>query len=198
MIQLNPIQNYLEGKKLTIQLPDSGKPEIFYADYVHAKSEKDYYWIGYNEQGSLFRLFKSEKGLIGNIHIHSTNSDYLIKSISEQTKMLIKVNELQYSPNGDCSVELVEDYGPIDDSIDEGIEPRSCTPVIRVLFLFTPALVETFSSWEDELPMHESFFIAELNATCSASGLTASDISFVSAGAKVLVGFAEPNSSLKQ
>jgi hypothetical protein len=51
-ISVNPIQNYLDGLTLKLDLPDEGGLLLFTSDYAHSAPNGDYYWTGANADGS--------------------------------------------------------------------------------------------------------------------------------------------------
>lgn len=92
-------------------------------------------------------------------------------------------------PIGDvCGVEVEEDQ--INQEFPPLGDPINCVPPhtdIRVLFLFSPAAFARIPS----LAAFANGIIGELNTSSMASGLSPTEVSFVSAGVFVLPGFIE-------
>ncbi|MFN0177099.1 MAG: zinc-dependent metalloprotease [Saprospiraceae bacterium] len=184
-LQINPIQNYLQVTTLQLELPDGSATLSFIADQVNSLPNGDYYWAGENSDGSTFRIGKYGTELLGNLYVAITGYHYLIQNLSSSKYILVK-NQIGYLGGGECGTPVMPDLES-DDTVGDryGCE----TNTIRILFLFTAAAAASPSGIN---PVTLApVIIAELNGSTLASGLTASDISFVSAGAILLPGFAE-------
>jgi hypothetical protein len=60
-LQINPMENYVQGSNLTIQLPNE-TTTTFTSYYVNSKPNGDYYWAGYSSNGSHFHVAKFQTG----------------------------------------------------------------------------------------------------------------------------------------
>jgi hypothetical protein len=78
VVNINPIQDYLQGNQLTIQKPEGGGSITFTAIHVSSMPNGSYYWTGVNADGSTFRLGKYPTGYLGSLYIASSSSMYSI------------------------------------------------------------------------------------------------------------------------
>ncbi len=72
LVNINPIENYLDGNHLSIQLPGQVAALTFDADYVFAPDIGAYSWYGYHADGSACRIDKLEMGYSGSIYPMNT------------------------------------------------------------------------------------------------------------------------------
>lgn len=179
-IELDTFEKHLNGKQLQVKLPDRLDAISFNADYVSSTDDGTFTWHGYTENGSSCRLTQNYLGTIGVISDAENHFDYSIRQIS-QSKLLCVKHPVSLLQN-ECS-----DNGE-DEVADEITEERNSCPSnnIRVLVLFSPE-----AALQVVPQLMAANFIAELNATCSASGMSQSEISFSLANALILPGFIE-------
>jgi hypothetical protein len=185
VVSLNSIENYLDGNILEFTLPEDNQAYSFEADNVTSYTDGEYYWAGYNADGSSFRLRKGAEDFLGNIYIAPTDSYYGIISLSPYKTVLV-----QYDPEVIRSYDTpCENTNEEDDDSEDTVEDRGgCeNNTIRVLFLFTAAAAALLPN-----PVTVSnLVISEANASSMESRLPETDVHFQSAGAVLLSGFIE-------
>lgn len=185
-VQVNPIQNYLQGTTLQMQLPDGGGTLAFAADHVNSLPNGDYYWVGANANGSTFRMGKFGSEYLGDLYVAANGYHYSILNLSSNKYILVKRPPGFLENIGGCGTLPEADM----ESSEEAGDRTGCeSNIIRVLFLYTAA-ASTSSTGINPLTLAPTI-LAELNASTSASGLAPFDIAFASAGVMLLPGFIE-------
>ncbi|MCE7926206.1 MAG: T9SS C-terminal target domain-containing protein [Haliscomenobacteraceae bacterium CHB4] len=187
LVTIDSIENHLAFRTLSITLPENNTIYTFEADNVTSIREGEYYWAGYNIDGSSIRLRKGASDFLGNLYIASTNYYYEIASISTDKSVLIKYNPFTINGYGDCAQEEDEDED-IEDTVEDrgGCENNK----IRVLFLFTAAAAALGPPSPASVA---STIISELHAATLDSEMPETDIFFMSAGEVLFPGFIESN-----
>ncbi len=179
-IRTNPIQNYLNGKQLTLQLPDEPQAITFTADYVSSKGSNTYSWVGYSQNESICQLYKLPQGFIGEIYSATSGMQYSIQEISAGKYTCIKYSSRVAT--SDCTLDSE------DEEVDNTVSDRTYCPAnnIRVLVLFTAGAAAI------AVPTTVgAAIVAQLNTTTATSGLTPTQISFTLANVLLLSGFIE-------
>lgn len=183
-INLAPIEQFIQGNALSIQLPNVSGNLTFNGHHAWSIPGQ-YYWAGANANGSSFSLGKYPTGYLGKIYVAPTQSFYTIQNLGSSSKLVL-VERPKKAMGGECAVLPVPD-----EDTDNSVGDRSnCeNNTIRVLFLFTTTAAASPSGLNPltVAPM----VITELNGTIPASGLTSSDVTFVLAGTALLPGFSE-------
>lgn len=187
-IALNPIQNYLQGINLTVQLPEGGGSLTFVSDYVMSlpNPNGEYHWVGANANGSTIRIGKYGTEYLGNLYVAATTTHYAIMNLSASKLILVKYVPGAFEVPNECDTPDDEEQDPNDGVTDRAGCERN---TIRVLVLFTTASTTAASGFRPLIV--GPAVIAELNATTVASGLSSSDIRFTLAGIALLPGFFE-------
>lgn len=186
-------QHLINGRAIDIQLPDWNKVVRFKADAVYSRAPGEYYWAGYNADGSTFHLTRTtEGGMLGTIWDAPTRGYYGLDVLSPETAILIKYLP-SYLPVVDgCGAEEEESESP-------ALPPSgSCAPThseIRVLFVFSPAAAARLGTFG--AAALASRVIGELNGASVGSGLTPAQVSFTLAGVSGLAAFTEDPCSSK-
>lgn len=184
---INPIENHLNGEVLSITLPEGSTIYTFEADNVTSYKDGEYYWAGYNTDGSSAILRKGTDDFLGHFYIASTGYYYELVSISTDKAVLVKYTSTTIAGYGDCALGDEED----EDSDDEVEDRSGCEDNrIRVLFLHTAAAAALAPPSPKTVA---NSVIAQLNAIALSSGLPATDVFFELAGAHILNGFVESN-----
>lgn len=185
LVALNPIENYLNGNVLSITLPESSTVYTFERDVVTSVADGEYYWAGYNADGSSARLRKGAYDFLGHLYIAATDYHYEIASLSNDKAVLVKYTPSVISGYDGCSLGDEED----EDSDDEVEDRSGCADnKVRVLFLHTAAAAALGPPSPTSVALS---VISELNAATQESGLTQTDVFFESAGSVLLTGFME-------
>ncbi|MBX2891366.1 MAG: hypothetical protein KF734_10590 [Saprospiraceae bacterium] len=172
LVEVNSIENSLNGNVLSITLPESSTVYTFDADVVTSVSDGEYYWAGYNADGSSANLRRGPDDFLGHFYIAPIDFYYEIASISSERAVLVKYAPSVINGYGDCS--LGDDD---DDETDDEVEDRSgCEDnKIRVLFLHTAAAA-AIGTPSPTTVAHT--VVAQLNGTSLASGLSQTDVFF--------------------
>jgi hypothetical protein len=181
-VSTDNLANSLNGRTLSVSFPNE-VPVSFEADFPFSKGPNDYYWMGYNLDGSYFRIIKRPNEIFGSAYIAASRNHYKLISISSSKSVLVKYTPPINREIADCGTNSV------DEADNDEVEDRSgCeTNRIRVLFLHTPAVTNATPS-----PTSVSLnVIADLNATTMASGIPQEQVFFEYAGTAVLPGFIE-------
>ncbi len=164
-------------------MPGGNSFYTFEADKVVSENNDEYYWTGYNADGSSFFLSKRSDYYLGGIYLSPTSSHFGIFSISATKAIMVRYH-LGIITNVECG-QLIEG----DEDADDDLEERgSCASNnIRVLFLFTASSASLAPSPVLVAPA----IISQINASTLASGLSETDIHFQWAGTVLLPGFME-------
>ncbi len=190
-VQINPIQNYLSGQSLTIQLPNSNQATVFLSDCVISKPNGEYYWTGANADGSTITLGNYNSGYLGSIFHAPSQTQYTMYTFAPGKDILVKHQPGYLADANDCGTS----DGPDEDPNNEVIDRSECeSNTVRVLVLFTPAAAASASGL-NPLVVGPAI-VAELNASSLASNLSANEVTFVLAGTVLLPGFLEQANDL--
>lgn len=184
LISVNSLENILNGRALQVTFPDEGSSTTFQADFPFSEQAGSYYWIGYNLDGSIFRIAKTTEGFWGNAYIAATDKYYGFTGLSSSRTAMVRYKVTTIQRYESCGTSTEEEDTTNTEVGDRG----GCeTNLIRVLFLYTPAVATSVPS-----PYLVSLgVIGEINAACGASGIGATDVHFGWAGTVLLPGFIE-------
>jgi hypothetical protein len=181
-ISVDNFESALNGRTLQANLPNE-VATTFEADFPHSKGPGNYFWVGYNLDGSYFQIIKRPDEVSGKIYIAASDNFYRIISLSPSRTILVKYDNSIPREDDGCGVPATEEED------DDAVEDRGGCEInrIRVLFLFTPAVATVTPS-----PLSISLdVIDEINTTCMASGMAETDVHFERAGTVLLPGFVE-------
>lgn len=184
-ISIDNFDSALNGRLLQANLPNEAST-TFEADFPYSEQPGTYNWVGYNLDGSYFKIYKWQDGVAGNAYLSASDNYYGIISLSTTRIILVRYDKEIMKGQDSCGTESDQD-----DLEDDEVEERGgCQAnIIRVLFLFTPAAAAGAS-----VPATVAqTVISELNSTGNASGV---DAIFVQANVALLPGFVE-NSDIK-
>lgn len=181
-ISVDNFESALNGRTLQANLPNE-VATTFEADFPHSKGPGNYFWVGYNLDGSYFQIIKRPDEVSGKIYIAASDNFYRIISLSPSRTILVKYDNSIPREHDDCGVPATEE-----EEEPEVVDRGGCEfNRIRVLFLFTPAVATATPS-----PLSISLdVIDEINTTCMASGMAETDVHFERAGTVLLPGFLE-------
>jgi hypothetical protein len=191
-IKSRTLEQCVTGRYISVSLPQSFTPMTFTADAVYSLVPGNYYWSGYNLNGSNLHIQRMPEGVMATIWNAPENRYYGIGTLSPETDLLIKYNP-SFLPVGDvCGIDEEEE----NQSMPPG--PGNCTLLendIRVLFLFSPAAASRLGTFRAASLSNQ--VIGELNSASIASGITPAQASFTLAGIAGLTGFTEDPCSSK-
>ncbi|TAK42379.1 MAG: hypothetical protein EPO28_07405 [Saprospiraceae bacterium] len=180
-ISIDNFESALNGRLLEVSLPNETST-TFEADFPYSEQPGTYNWVGYNLNGSYFRIVKWQDGVSGSAYIATSENYYGIISLSPTRTVLVRYDEEIIESQNSCGTEVIEE-GEDDDEVEDRFGCES--DIIRVLFLFTPAAAATGI---DPPATVAQTIIAELNSTANGSGV---DAIFVPANVTLLSGFVE-------
>jgi hypothetical protein len=184
LIKVIPIQNVLENHTLLLSFPNEIQPVYFETDFPTSKPNGDYTWLGYNIDGSSLRLTQINSEVSGFGFNAKTGNSYRINGISKDKSTISLYDKTKTKEVIDCNTEIAEDDK---DDEDDSVDDRGdCgTNLIRVLFVYTLKDANNIPSTTTVA----SEIIELSNTACYASGLTQTDVHFVSAGVVLMPDF---------